>query len=135
MAPLWQNPALLESLYFLALAKAFLRYRNPLRRQSGKYVTAFYDQQKKRRLIGVTRHKQRGLGKLLRRDSARVRLRGADERHVQRARCGQVLRVTREAAQEFRIFGPEDPVPQDRTRHARDSVGGHEGLQPTRAGR
>lgn len=44
------------------------------------YVTAFYDQGKEHRLIGVTRHKQRGLGKLLRRDSARVRLRGADQR-------------------------------------------------------
>lgn len=44
------------------------------------YVTAFYDQEKEHRLIGVTRRKQRGLGKLLRRDATRVRLRGADQR-------------------------------------------------------
>jgi hypothetical protein len=44
------------------------------------YVTAFYDQDKKHRLVGVTRQKQRGLGRLLRREATRVRLRGADQR-------------------------------------------------------
>jgi hypothetical protein len=44
------------------------------------YVTAFYDQDQAHRLVGVTRQDHRGLGKLLRREAARVRLRGADER-------------------------------------------------------
>jgi hypothetical protein len=44
------------------------------------YVTAFYDQDQDHRLVGVTRQDHRGLGKLLRREAARVRLRGADER-------------------------------------------------------
>jgi hypothetical protein len=44
------------------------------------YLTAFYDQDKRRRLVGVTRKDHRALGRLLRREAARVRLRGADER-------------------------------------------------------
>lgn len=44
------------------------------------YLTAFYDQDKQHRLVGVTRKDHRGLGQLLRRDAARVRLRGAEER-------------------------------------------------------
>ena len=44
------------------------------------YLTQFYDQSKEHRLVGVTRQDHRGLGKLLKRDGSRVRLRGADER-------------------------------------------------------
>jgi len=44
------------------------------------YLTAFYDQGMEHRLIGVTRKDHRGLGKLLKRDAARIRLRGAEER-------------------------------------------------------
>lgn len=44
------------------------------------YVTCFYDQDKTHRLVGVTAQKQRGLGQLLRRDAARIRLAGAQER-------------------------------------------------------
>lgn len=44
------------------------------------YLTAFYDQDKERRLVGVTRQNHRGLGRLLKREAARVRLRGAAER-------------------------------------------------------
>jgi len=44
------------------------------------YLTAFYDQDKKHCLVGVTRKDHRGLGKLLKRDAARIRLRGAEER-------------------------------------------------------
>jgi len=44
------------------------------------YLTAFYDQTKDHRLVGVTRKNHRGLGTLLRREAARVRLRGAAER-------------------------------------------------------
>jgi hypothetical protein len=44
------------------------------------YVTAFYDQKKEHRLIGVTRQDHRGLGRLLKREATRVRLRGAEER-------------------------------------------------------
>lgn len=44
------------------------------------YVTAFYDQDQRHRLVGVTRKGHKGLGKLLQREAARVRLRGADER-------------------------------------------------------
>ena len=44
------------------------------------YLTQFYDQSKEHRLVGVTRKDHRGLGKLLKREGARVRLRGADER-------------------------------------------------------
>lgn len=50
------------------------------RRYKQAYLTAFYDQTKEHRLVGVTRKNHRGLGQLLRRDAARVRLRGADER-------------------------------------------------------
>jgi hypothetical protein len=44
------------------------------------YLAAFYDQAKGRRLVGVTRRGHRALGRLLRRDAGRIRLRGADER-------------------------------------------------------
>jgi len=44
------------------------------------YLTAFYDQDHAHRLVGVTRLDHNGLGKLLAREAARVRLRGADER-------------------------------------------------------
>lgn len=44
------------------------------------YVTALYDQSQEHRLVGLTRHDHRGLGRLLRREAARVRLRGAQER-------------------------------------------------------
>jgi hypothetical protein len=44
------------------------------------YLTAFYDQDQEHRLVSVTRGDHRGLGKLLRRDGARLRIRGADER-------------------------------------------------------
>jgi hypothetical protein len=44
------------------------------------YVTIFYDQEKEHRLVGVTRKDHRGLGKLLGREAARVRLRAATER-------------------------------------------------------
>lgn len=44
------------------------------------YVTAFYDEAQEHRLVGVTRKDHKGLGKLLGRDAARVRLRGAQQR-------------------------------------------------------
>jgi hypothetical protein len=44
------------------------------------YLTSFYDQHQKHRLVSVTRKDHRALGKLLKRDAARVRLRAADER-------------------------------------------------------
>ena len=44
------------------------------------YVTIVYDQAQEHRLVGVTRKDHRGLGKLLKREAARVRLRGAVER-------------------------------------------------------
>jgi hypothetical protein len=44
------------------------------------YLTAFYDQSQEHRLVGLTRKDHRGLGTLLRREAARVRLRGATER-------------------------------------------------------
>lgn len=44
------------------------------------YLTALYDQSQEHRLVGLTHKDHRGLGKLLRREAARVRLRGADER-------------------------------------------------------
>jgi len=44
------------------------------------YVSIFYDQSKEHRLVGVTRKKLPGLSQMLRRDAARVRLLGADER-------------------------------------------------------
>lgn len=44
------------------------------------YLTAFYDQDHKHRLVGVTRRNHTGLGELLRRDGARLRLRGAAQR-------------------------------------------------------
>lgn len=44
------------------------------------YLTAFYDQDQRHRLVGVTRKDHKGLGKLLGREASRVRLRGADER-------------------------------------------------------
>jgi hypothetical protein len=44
------------------------------------YVTIFYDQTQEHRLVGVTRKDHRGLGKLLKREAARIRLLGAIER-------------------------------------------------------
>jgi hypothetical protein len=44
------------------------------------YVSIFYDQTQEHRLVGVTRKDHRGLGKLLGREAARVRLRAAAER-------------------------------------------------------
>jgi hypothetical protein len=44
------------------------------------YLSCFYDQTKEHRLVGVTRKDHRGLGRLLKREAARVRLRAADER-------------------------------------------------------
>jgi hypothetical protein len=44
------------------------------------YVTCFYDQSHQHRLVGVTAGKVKGLKGLLKREAARVRLRGADER-------------------------------------------------------
>lgn len=44
------------------------------------YLTAFYDQTKEHRLVGVTRKGHRGLGQLLKREAARVHLRAAAER-------------------------------------------------------
>ena len=44
------------------------------------YLTAFYDQSKEHRLVGVTRQGPRGLGKLLKREAARVRLQAAQQR-------------------------------------------------------
>ena len=38
------NPLSLRALYTLAMARAFLRYRNPRRRKSGRHHTAFYEQ-------------------------------------------------------------------------------------------
>jgi hypothetical protein len=44
------------------------------------YLTAFYDQDQEHRLVSVTRKDHRGLGKLLKRDAARLRIKAADER-------------------------------------------------------
>jgi hypothetical protein len=44
------------------------------------YLTSFYDQSQEHRLVGVTRQEVKGLRQLLRREAARVRLRGAQER-------------------------------------------------------
>jgi len=44
------------------------------------YVTILYDQTQEHRLVGVTRRDHHGLGKLLRQEAERVRLRAADER-------------------------------------------------------
>jgi len=44
------------------------------------YLTAFYDQDQEHRLVSVTRRDHRGLGKLLKRDAARLRIAAADER-------------------------------------------------------
>ena len=38
-----ENRVLLSALHLVALGRAFLRYRNPLRRQSGRFQVAFYD--------------------------------------------------------------------------------------------
>jgi len=44
------------------------------------YLTAFYDQSREHRLVGLTRQDHRELGKLLRREASRVHLRAAGER-------------------------------------------------------
>ena len=43
-------------------------------------LVAFYDQDQEHRLVSVTRKDHRGLGRLMRRDAARLRIRAADER-------------------------------------------------------
>jgi len=45
------------------------------------FVTEFYSQNHQRKLVGVSRGDHRRLGRLLRREAARVRLPGAQERH------------------------------------------------------
>lgn len=40
----WHRRPVLEALHFLALAKAYVRYRDPRRKQSGKHLVAFYDE-------------------------------------------------------------------------------------------
>lgn len=45
------------------------------------FVTEYYSQDHKHKLVGVTRGDHRKLGRLLRREAARVRLPGARERH------------------------------------------------------
>jgi len=62
------------------LRKLLTMKRGTDQRYKQIYLTAFYDQEKEHRLIGVTRQKQRGLGKLLRREAARVHLRAATQR-------------------------------------------------------
>jgi hypothetical protein len=44
------------------------------------YLTAFYDQKQERRLVSVTRQDHHGLGKLLKRDAAALRLKAAEEK-------------------------------------------------------
>jgi hypothetical protein len=44
------------------------------------YLTAFYDQEQEHRLVSVTRKDHHGLGKLLKRDAAVLRLKAADEK-------------------------------------------------------
>ena len=43
MPSFWTNPLLLRGLYALAMGKAFLRYRNPRRKASGRHQTEFYE--------------------------------------------------------------------------------------------
>lgn len=42
MDKLWLHPLILRALYAVAMGKAFLRYRNPRRRASGRHQDAFY---------------------------------------------------------------------------------------------
>lgn len=44
------------------------------------YLTSFYDQDKTHRLVGLTRGDHESMGRLLKRDAARIRVLGADER-------------------------------------------------------
>jgi hypothetical protein len=44
------------------------------------YLTAYYDQEQEHRLVSVTRQDHRGLGKILRRDAAVLRIKAADEK-------------------------------------------------------
>ncbi|HEY2587775.1 MAG TPA: hypothetical protein VGI81_18665 [Tepidisphaeraceae bacterium] len=44
MGTLWVHPLTLRALNALAMGKAFLRYRNPRRRASGRHQTEFYEQ-------------------------------------------------------------------------------------------
>jgi len=44
------------------------------------YLTAFYDQEQDHRLVSVTQQDHRGLGKLLKRDAAVLRIKAADEK-------------------------------------------------------
>jgi cyanophycin synthetase len=43
MLPLWRNRILLKALHLHALARAYFRYRNPRRRQSGAHLSDFYE--------------------------------------------------------------------------------------------
>ena len=43
MINLWQSRVALESLRLLALVRAYLRHRDPRRRQSGQHLTEFYE--------------------------------------------------------------------------------------------
>jgi cyanophycin synthetase len=40
---MWTQPLLLRGLYVMAMAKAFLRYRNPRRKSSGRHQREFYE--------------------------------------------------------------------------------------------
>lgn len=44
MSRFWTHPLTVRGLYATAMAKAFLRYRNPRRKASGKHQTEFYEQ-------------------------------------------------------------------------------------------
>jgi hypothetical protein len=62
-----------------------LRKLGPVKKGSDQrykqiYVTCLYDQSHEHRLVGVTAGKVKGLSRLLKREAARVRLRGADQR-------------------------------------------------------
>jgi hypothetical protein len=66
-------------------ARGRLRKLDPVKKGSDQrykqvYVTCFYDQSHEHRLVGVTAGKVKGLSRLLKREAARVRLRGADQR-------------------------------------------------------
>ncbi|WP_406697223.1 hypothetical protein V5E97_00165 [Singulisphaera sp. Ch08] len=43
MQSLWYSRPTLEALHFLAMAKAYLRFRDPRRKRAGKHLDAFYD--------------------------------------------------------------------------------------------
>src|SRR3954452_5140785 len=43
MKSLWYSRPTLEALHFLAMGKAYLRFRDPRRKRSGKHLDEFYD--------------------------------------------------------------------------------------------